>query len=254
MHADAVVYRAGKGAGAGVTDADPITTEVIRNGLNSAANQMKRALIRTSFSPVIYEVLDFAVAIYDRLYGDYNRASAIPSFVVETNYETQNLYSAPHLTNGHDVRAQYYWSYLSGATGHVYGDQPVNHFESDWQTGSAMTWKQRGVTIADDGQRVVEADPFTRLSYTWHAFTPEWAQALDVDEERRARLAAERRSKVTFEIDPIDAEQVKLTVIHDDLEPGGVLKDMISGGWPRVIANLKTLLETGEPLPDTARR
>src|SRR5918912_245112 len=62
MHADAVVYRAGKGLGAGVADADPITTEVIRNGLNSAANQMKRALIRTAFSPVIYEVLDFVVA------------------------------------------------------------------------------------------------------------------------------------------------------------------------------------------------
>src|ERR671939_210083 len=62
MHADAVVYRAGKGLGAGVADADPITTEVIRNGLNSAANQMKRALIRTAFSPVIYEVLEFVVA------------------------------------------------------------------------------------------------------------------------------------------------------------------------------------------------
>ena len=34
--------------------------------LNSAAEQMKRALIRTAFSPVIYEVLDFAAALYDR--------------------------------------------------------------------------------------------------------------------------------------------------------------------------------------------
>jgi DNA-binding transcriptional ArsR family regulator/uncharacterized protein YndB with AHSA1/START domain len=126
--------------------------------------------------------------------------------------------------------------------------------ESDWKTGSAMTWKQRGVTIADDGQRVVEADPYSHLSYTWHSFTPEWAQAVGVDEERRERLAAERRSKVTFEIEPVDEEQVKLTVIHDDLEPGGMLVNMISGGWPRVIANLKTLLETGEPLPDIGAR
>lgn len=123
-------------------------------------------------------------------------------------------------------------------------------FETDWQTGSEMTWKQRDVTIVDDGQRVVEADPYTRLSYTWHAFTPDWAQTVDVDEKRRARLDAEPRSKVTFEIEPIDGEQVKLTVIHDDLEPDGLLAGMISGGWPRVIANLKTLLETGEPLPD----
>src|SRR5215471_17154707 len=47
-------------------DVDPITTEVVRHGLISAAEQMKRALIRTAFNPIIYEVLDFAVAIYDR--------------------------------------------------------------------------------------------------------------------------------------------------------------------------------------------
>ena len=127
-------------------------------------------------------------------------------------------------------------------------------FDTDWNTGSPMAWKQRDVTIAEDGQRVVEADPYTRLSYTWHSFTPEWAQTVGIDEERRARLAAERRSKVTFEIEPIDGEQVKLTVVHDDLEAGGLLVDMISGGWPRVIANLKTLLETGEPLPDIRGR
>jgi DNA-binding transcriptional ArsR family regulator/uncharacterized protein YndB with AHSA1/START domain len=127
-------------------------------------------------------------------------------------------------------------------------------FETDWKTGSAMTWQQRDVTIVEDGQRVIEADPYSRLSYTWHAFTPEWAQTVDIDEERRARLAAERRSKVTFEIQPIDADQVKLTVLHEDLEPDGLLVDMISSGWPRVIANLKTLLETGEPLPDTRVR
>ena len=123
-------------------------------------------------------------------------------------------------------------------------------FDSDWKTGSPMSWNQRGVTTADAEQVVVESDPYQRLSYTWHSFTPEWAQAVDIDEERRARLAAERRSKVTFEIEAVDDEQVKLTVVHDDLEPDGLLAGMIGGGWPRVIANLKTLLETGEPLPD----
>ena len=123
-------------------------------------------------------------------------------------------------------------------------------FETDWNAGSVMSWKERDVVIADDGQRVLEADPYSRLSYTWHAFPPEWAQVVGVDEERRALLAAERRSKVTFEIEPLDGEQVKLTVIHDDLEAKGLLVGMISSGWPRVIANLKTLLETGDPLPD----
>jgi N-methylhydantoinase B len=48
-----------------VAAADPITAEVVRRGLVSAAEQMKRALIRTSFCPVIYEILDFAAALYD---------------------------------------------------------------------------------------------------------------------------------------------------------------------------------------------
>src|SRR6059058_4460905 len=86
MHADAVVYRAGKGVGAGVADADPITTEVIRNALNSAANQMKRTLIRTSFSPVIYEVLDFAVAIYDRQIRMLAQAPSLPFFMGTMNF------------------------------------------------------------------------------------------------------------------------------------------------------------------------
>src|SRR5919202_3821350 len=86
MHADAVVYRAGKGLGAGVADADPITTEVIRNGLNSAANQMKHALIRTAFSPVIYEVLDFAVAIYDREVRMLAQAPSLPFFMGTMNF------------------------------------------------------------------------------------------------------------------------------------------------------------------------
>src|SRR5580765_6609743 len=56
-------HRERRGEGTAI---DPITTEVVRHGLISAAEQMKRALVRTAFNPVIYEVLDFAVAIYDR--------------------------------------------------------------------------------------------------------------------------------------------------------------------------------------------
>ena len=40
MSAAPIVYRAGMGTSSGAVDADPITTEVIRHGLNSAAEQM----------------------------------------------------------------------------------------------------------------------------------------------------------------------------------------------------------------------
>jgi len=46
--------------------ADPVTTEVVRHALRSGAGQMKRVLVRTAFSPIIYEVFDFAVGLYDR--------------------------------------------------------------------------------------------------------------------------------------------------------------------------------------------
>jgi uncharacterized protein YndB with AHSA1/START domain/DNA-binding transcriptional ArsR family regulator len=123
-------------------------------------------------------------------------------------------------------------------------------FDTDWAAGSPMSWHQRGLTITDAEQRVVESDPFRRLSYTWHTFTPELAEALEFDDATRERLAAEPRSTVTFDIEPLGDEQVKLTVIHDGLQPGGLTGSLISEGWPRVLANLKTLLETGEPLPD----
>src|SRR4051812_12357295 len=123
-------------------------------------------------------------------------------------------------------------------------------FDTDWQPGSPMTWHQRGVTIADPEQRVVESDPYRRLSYTWHTFTDELSDALDFTDEARERVAGEPRSRVTFDIEPFGDGQVKLTVIHDGLEPDGLTRTLIGNGWPRVLANLKTLLETGESLPD----
>ena len=55
-----VTFRSRPSHAAATADADPVTTEIVRQGLNAAADQMKRALVRTAFSPVIYEILDFA--------------------------------------------------------------------------------------------------------------------------------------------------------------------------------------------------
>jgi uncharacterized protein YndB with AHSA1/START domain/DNA-binding transcriptional ArsR family regulator len=121
-------------------------------------------------------------------------------------------------------------------------------FDSDWKVGSTVTWNQRGLVIADPEQVVLESDPYTRLSYRWHTFTPELSEALHLADDVHDRVAAEPRSKVTFELEPL-GELVKLTVVHDDFEPDSLVASMVSNGWPSVIASLKTLLETGEPLP-----
>ena len=115
---------------------------------------------------------------------------------------------------------------------------------TDWKVGSPITWEHHGVTIADPAQVVLEADPFRRLAYTWHSFTPEWANASGIDEQRRATLAAETRSQVAFHIEPV-GEICKLTVVHEFFEPDSTVATMVSEGWPRVLSELKTLIETG---------
>jgi uncharacterized protein YndB with AHSA1/START domain/DNA-binding transcriptional ArsR family regulator len=121
-------------------------------------------------------------------------------------------------------------------------------FESDWRVGSTMTWKQNGVAIADPAQVVLESEPYRRLAYSWHTFTPEFAESVGLSDEVLAKIASERRSKVTFEIEPL-GPMVKLTVVHDGFEPGSTVVEMVSEGWPRLLSDLKSLLETGEALP-----
>ena len=124
-------------------------------------------------------------------------------------------------------------------------------FDSDWNVGSAMTWEENGVTIADPAQIVLESEPYRRLAYTWHTFAPEWAQSHGFSDEFIAKVASEPRSKVTFDIEPL-GQMVKLTVVHDGFDPGSTVLEGVSQGWPQILSNLKTLLETGEILPTSS--
>ncbi|WP_167479938.1 ArsR/SmtB family transcription factor [Nocardia arthritidis] len=121
--------------------------------------------------------------------------------------------------------------------------------DTDWRPGSEMVWHQGDWSSKDPEQVVLEADPYRRLSYTWHTFDPAFAETFDFSEEQLAKWAAEPRSKVTFELEPL-GEIVKLTVVHDGFGPGSGVLAGISEGWPAILANLKTLLETGETLPE----
>ena len=77
----------------------------------------------------------------------------------------------------------------------------ATEFTTDWSVGSPMTSDNHGVLISDPEQVVLEAEPYSRLSYTWHAITPELAKRFGWDEELLARLSGEARSKVTFTIE-----------------------------------------------------
>jgi uncharacterized protein YndB with AHSA1/START domain len=104
--------------------------------------------------------------------------------------------------------------------------------ESDWSVGARVTFRRNG-TISASGE-VLEYEPYRRLSYTWHV-------------EFHEVFRRERPSRVTFEIEPIGNE-VKLTVTHDDFDPGSKVLAAVANGWPLVLANLKSLIETGMPL------
>lgn len=74
---------------------DPITTEIIRSALNSAANEMNTTLIRSAYTPVIYELKDCAVGLLDEQHRTLGQSAGLPIFLgnleAVTKY-TENLY------------------------------------------------------------------------------------------------------------------------------------------------------------------
>ncbi len=127
--------------------------------------------------------------------------------------------------------AEQVWQALTDAdlTARYWGRSNV----SDWQPGS--TWEHRlvdGSGRVDKVGRVIEAEPPTRLVITFEVPGDEPPGGPSV---------------VTFFVEP-HRDIVRLTVTHENL-PNQAMLDGISHGWPAVLANLKSLLETGEVLP-----
>jgi uncharacterized protein YndB with AHSA1/START domain len=116
-----------------------------------------------------------------------------------------------------------------------------------------MVWIEHGARTADPEQVVLRSQPYERLSYTWHTFTPQWAAALGVDESVRTVIAGERRTTVTFQLEP-HKDGVQLTVVHENFEPGGALRGMCSQAWPAILAQLQSLLEDEELGAQSVRR
>ncbi len=125
--------------------------------------------------------------------------------------------------------------------------------ESDWKPGSLVRWVfPNGVVVDEPEQVVLESEPGRRLVYRFHGFPPEYIRARDWSPEFARRISAEPFSTVTFDIEQLQ-EKVRLTVTHDGFLPDSEAIKLISRGWPSVLSGLKTLLETGRPLPDHER-
>jgi len=110
------------------------------------------------------------------------------------------------------------------------------HQDCDWKKGSSWAMKFTDGRTADAGE-ILEVDPPRRAVIKWR-------------NEFRPELKAEGFSQCTYEIDP-DGDICRLTVTHEIGVENAKLIDAVSGGWPRILSSLKTILEGGEALPRT---
>src|SRR5262249_27988613 len=105
--------------------------------------------------------------------------------------------------------------------------------DSTWQPGAPWKMQYPDGKITDSGE-VLESEPPRRLVLRWR-------------NEFRPELTAEGYARCTMELEP-NREAVKLTITHEIDQPKSKLIEAVSGGWPKILANLKSLLETGKAL------
>jgi uncharacterized protein YndB with AHSA1/START domain len=111
--------------------------------------------------------------------------------------------------------------------------------ECDWKPGSPWSIKFEDGRTADSGE-ILESIPSKRLVIHWqNQFKPE--------------LKALGYTRCTMDIELADyypdfgGKAVKLTITHEaETEQGGPMIDAVSNGWPKILSNLKSLLETGD--------
>jgi uncharacterized protein YndB with AHSA1/START domain len=110
--------------------------------------------------------------------------------------------------------------------------------ESAWKPGGAWRSLAPDGRVADSGE-ILEIEPPQKLVRTWR-------------NEFQPALKSEGYSRQTYLLEP-QGESVQLTIIHEMEQPDSQLIQAVSGGWPIILASLKSLLETGEPLEQTRR-
>ena len=149
-------------------------------------------------------------------YAMSESTDTIPTYVYVT-YIKATAEQVWHALTDADLTAQYWY----------------HRNESDWQTGSTWAHQRLDGSGADVTGTVLESVPPTRLVITFEDSSPK---------------PNDGPSVVTFVIEPAET-LVRLTVTHENLRDAEAL-GAISHGWPAVLANLKSLLETGEALPE----
>lgn len=104
------------------------------------------------------------------------------------------------------------------------------HIASDWQTGAPWRMLSGDGRTMDEGT-VLESDPPRKLVLRWrNRWKPEFE--------------AEGDTLCTLTLQP-EGDTVRLHIVHESEQPHSGLIEAVSGGWPKILSNLKSLLETG---------
>jgi uncharacterized protein YndB with AHSA1/START domain len=102
--------------------------------------------------------------------------------------------------------------------------------DAEWKVGGAWKLILPDGRVGDTGE-IIEFEPTKRLVIRWR-------------NEFRPELKAEGWSLCVMDIEPT-GDAVKLTVTHSIECENSKFIEAVSGGWPQVLSNLKSLLETG---------
>jgi uncharacterized protein YndB with AHSA1/START domain/DNA-binding transcriptional ArsR family regulator len=201
---------------------------LVRAGLVTVVRRGRERLHYLNPAP-IHEIEERWISVFDR--PRLQALSAIKNQAEEYAMTTATVPDYVYVTYIR-ASADQVWKALTDAdlTARYWGHANV----SDWRPGSS--WEHRrvdGSGAVDVVGRVLEAEPPTRLVITFE-------DSPDVQPSRDP-------SVVTFRVEP-HQDIVRLTVTHEKL-PNREMLDGISSGWPAVLANLKSLLETGDVLP-----
>lgn len=106
--------------------------------------------------------------------------------------------------------------------------------ESDWKVGSKVLYMRNGEVT--DEHILLAVDPPHSFR---HSFHPVFAEEFRKEEPSRVTFALEKSGDV-----------VRLTLIHDEFPSNSRVIAGVRESWPPIISSLKTLLETGRPLPE----
>jgi uncharacterized protein YndB with AHSA1/START domain len=146
--------------------------------------------------------------------------NSVLSYVIYIATAPEKLWTA--LTNGEFTRRYFFGRSV----------------ESSWKVGLPVKYWQQDGTLDVSG-RVLVCDPPRFVSFTWHV---EW-----LEEFRKLP-----ETVVTFRLDPLGENNVvRLTL--EEFHPVAIDPKYLEGGrrgWPIILSGLKSLLETGQPLPE----